>query len=279
MMRILLLGAGYVGEFLLKSWSGDDQFVATTTTSQKLDRLNRHPCVERAQLLHSQEKESLKGALDSCQGLIVTVAPRKGDDYENTYLKSAQSIKSICNTRKSSLYILVTSSTSVYGEQSGRLVNEKTPKNPIKSSSQILSETEEVYLSLSSVKIQVCILRLGGIYGPKRSLERRAQQLSHKNMPGNGQEPSNHIHLEDITRGIEFCVQNKLHGIYNLVNNSHPLRYDLYNTLSQHLNLAPPIWQDQKTSGFVTNACVSNQKILNCGFSLKHPHITPSIAP
>jgi hypothetical protein len=104
---------------------------------------------------------------------------------------------------------------------------------------------------------------MGGIYGPGREIETRALKLIGKQMPGNGEEYTNHIHLEDIVRALEFCLERKLKGVYHLVNDAHPSRKELYGK--------GPIWSSKNTG---LGYRVSNQKIKEAGFVFSHPELS-----
>jgi hypothetical protein len=101
---------------------------------------------------------------------------------------------------------------------------------------------------------------MGGIYGPGREIEKRALNITGKQMQGSGEEYTNHIHLEDILRALKFCLEKHLKGVYHLVNDSHPSKKELYGQ--------GPIWSS-KHSGLGYR--VSNQKIKEAGFVLSRP--------
>ncbi len=273
-MKILLIGTGYVGMALLSSWKEpNDTFTATTTTALKLDKILSQRKKTTPLLLKITPDSSLVNQLNNYDTLIVTIAPKNGDSYQETYLETSKIIKESLKERNKPLYLIYTSSTSVYGNQKGRTVDEKHKCNPSSQSGIILCKTEENYSSISNSNITTCILRLGGIYGYHRTLENRALKMSGKKLSGTGKEPTNHSHLEDITDAIEYCINHKLHGTYNLVNDEHPSRKNLYNKICEKLNISPPIWDISQNTSRSTNALVSNEKIKNAGFEFKQPSI------
>ena len=272
-MRILLIGTGYVGMALTASWKDpNDRFIATTTTESKLEEVQSLKQVERSALLEIKKTTDLRPLIEQCDAVIVTVAPKRGAGYRETYLDTATCLKEAVKNRKEPLYLLYTSSTGVYGNQGGALVDESSKTASDITRAKTLSEVEDLLLSCENSQIQVCVLRLGGIYGPMRSLEKRAERMSKKEMGGSGDEPTNHIHLEDITGAIQFCLTNRLSGVFNLVNEDHPSRRQLYGALCEKLNLAPPVWKAGSPS--VTNARVSGEKIKNAGYLFQHPNLT-----
>jgi len=82
--------------------------------------------------------------------------------------------------------LIYTGSYAVYGDREGAWVDEASPVAPANPNGQILCETEQVLLSASSDDMSVCILRLGGIYGPRRELVKYLVEWLVR--PGNGED-------------------------------------------------------------------------------------------
>lgn len=267
-MRITLIGSGYVGSYLLNNWNNrEDRFIPITTTPIKIETLKEFEIVEEAILAYDRKK--LAEAILNSRVVIVCAAPKQGN-YQEAYLDTAKFVHGVIQHIDHPLYLLYTSSTSVYGKQQSAWVDEQSPLYAESSESEILIETERMYLACVNQWVSVCILRLGGIYGPKRSLRARAETLSGKEIPGSGKQPTNHSHIEDIGKGIAFCVKNELKGIYNLVADAHPLREDLYRELCEIQGLPPPAWNPHQSALHGSKACVSNEKIKAAGFRFNH---------
>ena len=270
-MRLLVLGAGYVGMAVLSAWeSRGDTFVATTTTPSKVEKIEALPNVEKGLLLEVRDSFRLKEVVQQCDGAIVCIAPGQGGDYAATYAGTARAVKEALSDRDRPFYLVYTSSTGVYGDQKGAQVDEETPLRANLERTRILVEAEDTFLSCANKNTKVCVLRLGGIYGPDRTLERRAQWLSGRELPGDGNEPTNHIHLDDIVRGLEFCVHQQLCGVFNLVNDEHRTRKELYGHLCHQLNIPPPRWRSDLEPGEGSNCLVSNRKIRRVGFQIRN---------
>ncbi len=251
-MRILLLGTGYVGEKLLEKWSrSNDRFIAITTKAEKLKRLTNYHLCQKALLCRFEEEEKLAEQVLDCQAAIVTIAPQRKRSYKDCYLACAKVMQKLLAKRQD-FYLLYTSSTSVYAEENGGLCKEDSPLHTEKENPALLKEAEEIFLSIPNT----CVLRLAGIYGPGRDLEKRAEFMSGRQMPGNGSESTNHIHQADILAAIEHCFEKKLNGVYNLANDPHPSRKALYEGLTKRLAIAPPLWSETKQAHKV----VSNEK-------------------
>ena len=252
-MHLLLLGAGYVGKALLKNPS--HSFLAATTSEERLYELSS---LAAGSLLIGKEKEPLQKALEKVDGAIILIAPKENslESYQNTYIEMAKTLSLLLEKREKPFYLLQASSTGVY---------QKSPK------ADILLETESIYQNCASALISVCTLRLGGIYGPERELIKRAQSLSGRKLPGSGDEPTNHIHLDDIVSCILFCLSEKLEGVFNLVNEEHRSRKKLYDALCSSLGIPSPSFDSSKKMEHGSYKKITSEKIKKTGFTFTHP--------
>ncbi len=265
-MQLLVMGAGYVGMELLSYLKKEphDVFI-TTTHKERVSQLK--PYGKDVLVLDPANKQALRDLINACDLLFVLIAPTSPQPYEEVYLNTAKEISHALEHRQKPFRIIYTSSTSVCEGAQGEWITEKTPLFPPSENSKILLETEKIYLNSNA---STCILRLGGIYGPGRELTKRARYFSEKKMPTSGDEPTNHIHLDDIVKGLLFCLDRSLTGIYHLVNDDHPSKKDLYDSLCKSMNIPPPLWSEEShKSGYK----ISNEKIKQAGFVFKHPII------
>ncbi len=258
-MKLLVMGAGYVGMAFLKHFRSEKEpheIFITTTDVSKVEAL-------KAYADHVIGLSSLEKTIDACDAMIILVAPNNSKTYEETYLGTAKRVTAALQGRTKPFYIVYTSSTSVCEGAEGEWIFEETKLCPRSDNAKVLLETEKVYLESG---VGACILRLGGIYGPGREIKDRAQRFAGKEMSSSGEEATNHVHLDDIVGALEFCLKNRLRGIYHLVNDSHPSRKELYGRFCTE----SPIWVAAATSfGYK----VSNQKIKQAGFILQCPNL------
>lgn len=262
-IRIIVMGAGYVGMALLKYFQRQPySLFITTTQAERIETLAPYGKV----LLLDQDR-ALDDLIQSCDAMIVLVAPKHSQSYEETYLNTAKQIHASLQGRKTPFYLLYTSSTSVCEGIHAPWVTEEMPLGPKSENAKILLATEQLYQQCNA---NVCILRLGGIYGPGRELDKRARIFSGKEIPGSGEEPTNHIHLSDIVDAIAFSLEHSLTGVYHLVNDDHRTRKEIYSTLCTQLHIPLPIWNPNLPQNRNGGYKVSNQKIKSSGFVLSH---------
>ena len=113
----------------------------------------------------------------------------------------------------------------------------------------LLVQAETAVLGLNNPLIQTCVLRLGGIYGPGKDIPSFIRSASGQPVPKNGNHINAWVHLDDIVRGVDFALQRRLRGIYNLVDDLQLTRRELSNALCDDEGLPPVIWENHDRPG------------------------------
>ena len=126
-------------------------------------------------------------------------------------------------------------------------------------------------LSAATPQQKVCILRLGGIYGPGRTLKKIYSRAAGTTRPGKGQEATNWVHLNDIVEGIDWAREKQLAGIYNLVQEEVPTVRELIERVCDRHHLTAVKWDESQPSTR-KNVRVSNAKIKSTGYEFIHPN-------
>jgi nucleoside-diphosphate-sugar epimerase len=272
-MKIAIIGCGYVGKAIAKFWQQNPeiQVTATTTTPDKVADLNA--IAKYVFIVNGDDPEALRAVLEDQDAVVLAVAPKSAETYENAYLHTAKTLVSVLPEFVNLKQVVYTGSYSVYGNQNGEWVDETTPIQPTNRKSEILAETEQVLLSAATADLNVCVLRLGGIYGPNRELIKIYGGAAGKTRPGSGNEPSNWVHLEDIVGAIDFAINRGLDGIYNLADDDRYTRKELTEKLFAKHNLPPITWDDSQPSQRSSQAKVANQKIKDAGYKLIQPQL------
>ncbi|MBD6618050.1 SDR family oxidoreductase [Komarekiella sp. 'clone 1'] len=272
-MNIAIIGCGYVGYVVAQYWQQNMDFVvsATTTSPERVPALQ--PIAQRVIVTQGNDRDGLKSLLQNQDVVLLSIGAKGADSYEETYLQTAKTLVSVLQQAPCVRQLIYTGSYAVYGDRNGVWVDEETPLAPANINAQILRKTEEVLLSASNENLRVCILRLGGIYGPGRELVKIFSRYPGATRPGNGEDVTNWIHLDDIVGAIEFARRNRLQGVYNLVDDAHLTSRELLDTLFDKHNLPKVIWDASVKSDRPYNVWVSNQKIKDAGYQFIHPKI------
>ena len=271
-MKIVIIGCGYVGTAVAKLWSQKGhQLTVTTTTPERVSELQN--ITPQVVVMKGNDSSTMQDILQNQEVVLLSIGDRYRIGYKQTYLETAQTLLTALKKTSTVEQIIYTGSYSVYGDKNGEWVDENSFVKPATEGGKILHETEQVLLSTSTPQRRVCILRLGGIYGPGRELVKIFSRWEGQTRPGSGDDITNWIHLDDIVGGLEFATKKHLQGIYNLVSNVPIISRELLDGLHKYQGLGKIYWDASTNSTRPFNARVSNQKLRNEGFELVHPEI------
>lgn len=272
-MKVAIIGCGYVGMAVARRWQAQGlDVLATTTRSDRTSELSA--VANQVKVLTGTDADQLRAALLDRQVALLCVGPKRGTSYIETYLKTAQTLANIL-PETDIQHLIYTSSYSVYGQHHGAWVTEMMPSEPTTEKGEILAATEQTLLAAVSPQRQICVLRLGGIYGPGRTVESIYGRVAGTTRPGKGAEYSNWVHLEDIVGAIDWARQQRLAGVYNLVQDEILTVRELIGEVCDRQNLAPVQWDEGQPSNRAYNIRVSNTKLKSTGYQFVHPAFWP----
>jgi len=270
-MNITIIGCGYIGKELAKLWSHKGHVVTCTTRSPKnLPVLDKF--CQKSIVIKASDENEMELLIEQNDLIVVTVASSSLEDYKNTYLKAASSIRHAALKFHTPKILFYTNSSSVYGEHKGRFVDENSSLLSTSEQGKILIETEKTFLSLQELGWKICIFRLSEIYGPGRDFETRMKKLQGHVIPGTGLTYTNMIHREDIVGALNYALNHKLEGIYNLADDDHPLRKEFYNYLCDQLKLDHVTWDANLKRIHPGNKRISNHKMKAAGYKFQFPN-------
>ncbi len=275
--NIAILGCGYMGSALAEYWQEQGHFLTGTTTSwERVASLSE--VVSQVVLMKGDDASAVQSFLQGQDTVVVSVAPTSSqvaDEaiYEITYLATARNLVQALKQAPRVKQIIYLSSCSVYGDRQGEWVDESSPVSPLEPRSQVLCEAEKILLQATNQNQKVCVLRLGGIYGPGRELIRMFGGLAGMTLAGRGERFINWIHRDDIVGAIEFARLNELEGIYNLVDDSQLTVKKQIEQVCWQYGLPPVHWDPSKPNLRRKSVRVSNQKLKAAGYQLIHPQL------
>lgn len=275
--RRAILGCGYVGEAVAKTWKQEGHALwGTTTRRERLPELAE--LVDNPLVFDSTDSSSSLDFAADLDGILVSFAPSKSSSvdisqYEQTYLGGLQRLVETLNRRpiSSPLQLVHLSSCGVYGNRQGALTSENDPTDSNHPVNSVLVRAEQLIASVRSESIKVCVLRLGGIYGPGRDIPGMLLSAAGGLVQRNGLNVPCWIHREDIVRGINFAFEHGLNDTYNLVNDTQYNGQELTDRLCERAGLPLAKWLTRDTSDRILNARVSNAKLKQLGFRLAQP--------
>lgn len=275
-MNITIIGCGYVGTNLAQYWQQKQSHLltVTTTTNERVEELEK--VAHKVAIMKGDDAMAVQSVVQNQDVVIVSVAPISdrqvdAEGYAATYLPTAKNLVAALSNATTVKQIIYLSSCSVYGNSNGEWVDENVTISPQDKLGQILAQTEQILLGANSEDVKVCILRMGGIYGPERELGKRFVRIAGKTLPGTGESFMNWIHLDDIVCAVDFVVVNQCAGIYNLVNDVTMRIRDLSDQICDRENLPKVLWNPSEPSKRDFNTRVSNQKLKAAGYKFIHP--------
>ena len=238
-MKRLIIGCGYLGRRVAQRWldAGDD--VCALTRSEA-----------NAGALHELGIESLLGDVTQAESLNTlpecdTVLHAVGFDRSATPSKREVYVDGLRNVLDRVAdrcgRFLHISSTSVYGQEDGELVDEDSLCEPQHESGQICLDAEQlVFEAATRGDLPVgTILRLSGIYGPQRLLARVEAIREKQPLPGNPDAWLNLIHVDDAAATVVAAADSPAAQFeLFLVSDDQPIhRRTYYETLARLLNV------------------------------------------
>jgi nucleoside-diphosphate-sugar epimerase len=192
--------------------------------------------------------------------------------YEEVFLRGALlMVYKLHRTRK-----IFVSSTSVYGQTSGEIVNEQLPAEPITPTGKILREAEEAAKNRDSI-----VIRSSGIYGPGRAALWEKFKRGEAVIEGDGSRWINQIHQRDLVAALIHLTDQGLSGqIYNATDDAPVTQRDYYAWCAQVLNkpLPPSGPPDPNRKRGLTSKRVSNAKLRAAGWTPIYPSFREGIA-
>ena len=211
MEDIFFFGLGYTSTKIAKTLQAKGIKVAGSV---------RHP--EKREALRCEgitaicfdDEDTLIPALQSCSHVIVSIPTVGGEDL--TLLKYGALLEHI-----KPVYIGYLSSTVVYGNHDGALVNEETVCAPSSSRGHARLCAEKSWQQLAAKWHGCCdVFRLAGIYGPHRNALKSVQTGKARKIFKKGQ-VFGRIHRDDIVKTVIQAMHEATGKIYN-VNDDAP---------------------------------------------------------
>ncbi|MGB3616061.1 MAG: SDR family oxidoreductase [Elainellaceae cyanobacterium] len=267
--KATILGCGYVGQAVARQWQSQGIAVtATTTTPSRLTVIEK--VAQQAILVTGDDPDALADLLRDQTILLVSVGAPNPDAYRETYLRTAETLATVL-PHTPVTQVIYTGSYVVYGDRQGARVTEANAPAPTTPKGEILAQTEQVLLDMATSKRRVCVFRLGGIYGPERELVKIFRRAAGTTRSGTGDDATNWIHLDDIVSAIDFAQQQRLNGIYNLVQDDPPTTGELLRYVMEANGLDPIHWNPDEPSSRAYNARVSNTTLKQQGYQFIRP--------
>lgn len=261
---LLIAGAGFLGSEIARL--AKPNFTVHTLTKSGGDGS------EACDLSNDDEIARVANLLPAPDFIIHCASSGRGgpDAYRGVFVQGCSSL--LNHFPKSRL--LFTSSTSVYHQTDGSDVDETSTTLPERETSQLLLEAEKIVTSGGGV-----VARLGGLYGPNRSVVYRKFINDEATIEDDGSRILNQIHVHDAARACLFLLAQAAQGILNVSDNQPTSQLETYQGLSEILNKPlPPRGEKQISRKRAwTHKAVRNDKLTSLGWQPLYPSFLDAV--
>jgi nucleoside-diphosphate-sugar epimerase len=245
MQSVSIVGCGYTGRRLAARWIKMGAVVRGFAT--RPESLAQITAVGAAALLLDldapRREPTLEEPIDAAAGvepelIYYMVPPDKGSDGDP---RLERYLGTLARLPQRLIYL---STTGVYGDQAGAMVNEDTPPAPKTARAARRLAAENVVRAWADARdVSWCILRVPGIYGPGRLPLDRLRRGEPAIVRGEAT-PGNRIHVADL---VSACVAAGVAAsadcrIYNVTDGSEDSLTDYLLRVARIADLpAPPL--------------------------------------
>lgn len=249
MSRILIAGCGYVGSKLAAELAASGHVVSALTRGTS--------SVEGIENIVGDLTDPSTLELPAVDVAYFTAAPDTGDEesYRSVYVDGATNLR---NALPAGTRVIFTSSTAVYGQDDGSVVDETSPTTPEGYRGRVLLEAE------GQADI---VLRLGGLYGPRRA---RALELVRS---GEGRSSPgrylNWIHRDDASGAlVHLMALERPERVYLGVDEEPVESECFYRWLAERTGSPPPRADAMRTG---KNKRCSSARLRGSGYRFRYP--------
>ena len=236
-IHTVIAGAGYVGKALINRLLSTANVPATKLTA--LVNTEQSAAALTALNIHVQQcnfdQPLIALDLPSPCNVVYLIPPSR---HFSVDYRLQNFLEELTGDIRRFIYI---STTGVYGDRKGRMVNETTPVNPGNSrSARRVNAEKQSREFCEKHDTPVTIFRVPGIYGPDR-LPLASLQHGEPVLTPEDSAPGNRIHRDDLVTIIRYALEsNAMNGVIN-VGDGNPMSSSAFKIcLAELAGYAPP---------------------------------------
>jgi nucleoside-diphosphate-sugar epimerase len=279
--RLLILGCGDIGMRLLPLVRARFRVFAVTSDPERRAELRAAGAIP---MVADLDRPATLKRLAGLAQYVVHLAPPQADGVLD---RRSRNLSAILPEGARLVYV---STTGVYGDCAGRLIDETRPVAPRNARAQRRVDAERVLRGWARrAHGQLAILRVPGIYARERLPLRRLEQGTPALLAADDVF-TNHIHADDLARIVALALFRSLPGrIYHAVDDSRIKMADYFDAVADAFGLArPPRLPRAELAAAVSPMLLSfmsesrrlgNERIKHeLGVRLRYPQIKPALA-
>lgn len=259
--RRLIFGCGYVGLRVAHLWhaQGDEVFAVT----RSVDRGAQFAQSGLRPIIADVTDENSLANLPSVDTVLFAVGYDRsaGIPIEDVYV--AGLAKVLDHLPDSCGRLIYVSSTGVYGDAAGQVVDEQTPCDPQRSGGKACWAAEELLRSDPRWQQKHVSLRLAGIYGPDR-IPRAKEIAAQIPIPTPGAGALNLIHVDDAAQTVLLAAAHPAPKSLYVVSDGRPVeRTEYYAEIARSLNAPPPVYETADPDSPAALRAAANRRMSN----------------
>lgn len=245
----LILGCGYLGRRVAARWVAAGRRVAALTrrNGDALTAFGIEPVI--GDVVDPASLRNLPAA--STVLYAVGMDRSAGHSMRSVYVEGLRHVLDTLPTCERFIYV---SSTGVYGQTAGELVDETSATEPLEESGRVVLEAERL---LRSRRPDAIILRFAGIYGPNRLL-RKQPILNGEPLVGDADRWLNLIHVDDGADAVLAAEAGDVSLTLNIADDEPVTRRAFYTLLADLLGAVPAKFDHRPEPG-TANRRISNR--------------------
>ena len=258
MKKVLVVGAGYLGEEILRVFlaNGWEAIGASLSGGEGLLACD------------VSDPDSVRKLPEADVVVHCAASGRGGEEaYRRVYLDGCRNLA----TRFPDARLFFTSSSSVYAQMNGETVTEESETAPDRETGRLLLEAENTVREAGGV-----VARLAGIYGPGRSVLLRKFLSGEAVIEEDGRRFINQIHRDDAARAVFHLItlENFPAGeVFNISDSVTLTQREVYQGLAEIFQkpLPPSGPRDLNRKRGWTHKKVCNSKLRATGWEPGYP--------
>ena len=267
--HLVVFGAGYVGGAVAAAAGAlGARVTALTRNPAKVSTLAAEGCEV---VIDELASDAWHGKITARADYVLNCVSSGGagiEGYRRSYVEGTRSVLAWAVKRGGVGTLVYTSSTSVYPQSGGARVDENAPIAEAVGTPAVLFEAENL---LRAATPGACarwfILRLAGIYGPRRHHLLEQLRAGETEIGGRGEHRLNFIHRDDIVAAVlaAFAAPVKIaNETFNVADDGAASKAEVAAWLAQKIGCPAPRFTGEPTAGrraVTPDRVIANDKI------------------
>ncbi len=269
---VAIIGAGFIGAAVARALVPSTSVVLASRSGRPREDVSG----ARPVALDVTDDGLDVHALADADRLVIGYAPGRGGDRRALYVDGTRRL--LERIGRPLRRVVWLGSTSAIADHDG-WVDEDFAPAPGDERGRVQRDAEAVVFGFGEATgTPVLVLRLGGLYGPGRELDRIYAQRSSDPFAGHGYNPTNLVHRDDAVAAVVAALSAPagVRGVVHVVDDDHTPRRRMYEAIARHRGVDPVAWSEPVPASAVPiGKRVSNARLKDwLGVRLQHPFHT-----